>query len=84
MQALQPMWDDGQFKAVHGVGYEGQSLSHFTGSDIFANTDLTSTGFSGLNTGWMGRHFENTHQQQYKLVNSEVLYFKVKKPIMPL
>ncbi len=58
MGALQPMWAEGQFKAVHGVGYEGQSLSHFTGSDIFANTDLTTTGFSGLNTGWMGRHFE--------------------------
>jgi len=58
MGALQPMWGEGQFKAVHGVGYEGQSLSHFTGSDIFANTDLTTTGFSGLNTGWMGRHFE--------------------------
>lgn len=59
MGALEPMWGDGQFKAVHGVGYEGQSLSHFTGSDIFANTDLTTTGFSGLNTGWMGRHFEH-------------------------
>jgi len=58
MGALQPMWGEGQFKAVHGVGYEGQSLSHFTGSDIFANTDLTTTGFSGLDTGWMGRHFE--------------------------
>lgn len=58
MSALQPMWGEGQFKAVHGVGYEGQSLSHFTGSDIFANTDLTTTGFSGLDTGWMGRHFE--------------------------
>ncbi|WP_149274444.1 DUF1501 domain-containing protein [Pareuzebyella sediminis] len=61
MKALQPMWDEGQFKAVHGVGYEGQSLSHFTGSDIFANTDLTSTGFSGLNTGWMGRYFEDLY-----------------------
>ncbi|MGF1558349.1 MAG: DUF1501 domain-containing protein [Flavobacteriaceae bacterium] len=61
MSALQPLWDDGQFKAVHGVGYEGQSLSHFTGSDIFANTDLTTTGFSGLKTGWMGRHFENLY-----------------------
>ena len=61
MNALQPLWDDGQFKAVHGVGYEGQSLSHFTGSDIFANTDLTTTGFSGLKTGWMGRHFENIY-----------------------
>ncbi|MEB8346547.1 DUF1501 domain-containing protein [Flavobacteriaceae bacterium KMM 6898] len=61
MKSLQPMWAEGQFKAVHGVGYEGQSLSHFTGSDIFSNTDLTTTGFSGLNTGWMGRHFENIY-----------------------
>jgi len=61
MTSLEPMWGDGQFKAVHGVGYEGQSLSHFTGSDIFANTDLTTTGFQGLNTGWMGRHFENIY-----------------------
>ena len=61
MSSLEPMWGEGQFKAVHGVGYEGQSLSHFTGSDIFANTDLASTGFSGTNTGWMGRHFENLY-----------------------
>ena len=61
MTGLEPMWGDGQFKAVHGVGYQNQSLSHFTGSDIFANTDLTTTGFQGLNTGWMGRHFENIY-----------------------
>jgi len=61
MSAVQPMWDQGQFKAVHGVGYDNQSLSHFTGSDIFANTDLETTGFSGLNTGWMGRHFEHLY-----------------------
>ncbi|NER09672.1 Uncharacterized conserved protein, DUF1501 family [Muriicola jejuensis] len=61
MSALESMWGEGQFKAVHGVGYENQSLSHFTGSDIYANTDLTTTGFSGLNTGWMGRYFENIY-----------------------
>lgn len=61
MQAVEPMWGDGQFKAVHGVGYQNQSLSHFTGSDIYANTDLTTTGFTGLDTGWMGRHFENLY-----------------------
>ncbi|PKB42250.1 putative secreted protein (Por secretion system target) [Cellulophaga sp. RHA19] len=58
MAPLERMWGEGQFKAVHGVGYEGQSLSHFTGSDIFANTDLNTTGFTGTRTGWMGRHFE--------------------------
>ena len=61
MNALEPLWGEGQFKAVHGVGYENQSLSHFTGSDIYANTDLTTTGFNGLNTGWMGRHFEDLY-----------------------
>ncbi len=61
MKALEPMWGNGQFKAVHGVGYENQSLSHFTGSDIFANTDLATTGFRGLNTGWMGRYFEDIY-----------------------
>lgn len=61
MNALEPLWQEGQFKAVHGVGYENQSLSHFTGSDIYANTDLTSTGFSGLDTGWMGRFFETKY-----------------------
>ncbi len=61
MNALQPLWAEGKFKAVHGVGYQNQSLSHFTGSDIFANTDLQTTGFSGLDTGWMGRHFEHLY-----------------------
>ncbi len=61
MNSLESMWGNGQFKAVHGVGYENQSLSHFTGSDIYANTDLTTTGFDGLNTGWMGRYFENIY-----------------------
>ena len=61
MSSLEPLWGEGQFKAVHGVGYENQSLSHFTGSDIYANTDLTTTGFTGLDTGWMGRHFENLY-----------------------
>ena len=61
MSALEPLWGDGQFKAVHGVGYENQNMSHFTGADIFANTDLDTTGFSGARTGWMGRHFEELY-----------------------
>ncbi|WP_036381842.1 DUF1501 domain-containing protein [Muricauda sp. MAR_2010_75] len=61
MSSLESLWGEGQFKAVHGVGYENQSLSHFTGSDIFANTDLNTTGFTGEPTGWMGRHFENIY-----------------------
>ncbi len=61
MNSLESMWGNGQFKAVHGVGYQGQSLSHFTGSDIYANTDLTTTATTGLDTGWMGRYFEELY-----------------------
>lgn len=61
MKSLEPLWGEGQFKAVNGVGYKNQSLSHFTGSDIFANTDLNTTGFTGEDTGWMGRHFEECY-----------------------
>jgi len=61
MSALESLWGEGQFKAVHGVGYENQNMSHFTGADIFANTDLETTGFSGARTGWMGRHFEELY-----------------------
>ena len=61
MQSLESMWGNGAFKAVHGVGYQNQSLSHFTGSDIFANTDLTTTNTTGERTGWMGRYFENIY-----------------------
>ena len=28
---------------------------------MFANTDLTSTGFRKSDTGWMGRHFEQRY-----------------------
>lgn len=59
MEPVEALWGEGMFKAVHGVGYQNQNLSHFTGSDIWANTDLTTTGFSGEDTGWMGRHFED-------------------------
>jgi len=61
MEAAEAMWKDGRFKAVHGVGYKNQSLSHFTGSVKLSNTDITAIGKYGENTGWIGRHFENIY-----------------------
>ncbi len=55
MSALQPRWGNGQMKVVHGVGYQGQNLSHFRSSDIWASTDAVNV----EPTGWMGRFFEN-------------------------
>jgi uncharacterized protein (DUF1501 family) len=55
MSALQSRWGNGQMKVVHGVGYQGQNLSHFRSSDIWSSTDAVNA----LDTGWMGRFFEN-------------------------
>ena len=57
MNPLQNLWGDGKMKVVHGVGYGGQSLSHFTSSDIWANTDETNQ----EETGWMGRYFQDLY-----------------------
>ncbi|MBP2833166.1 DUF1501 domain-containing protein [Aquimarina sp. U1-2] len=53
MNKLERVWGDGQMKVVHGVGYENSSLSHFKGSDIYANTNLLDDD----RTGFMGRYF---------------------------
>ena len=96
MNALEPMWDQGQFKAVHGVGYQNQSLSHFTGSDIFANTDLQTLA-ARKQVGWGDISntfiqitypiFQEVDQKvplPYRLVTTAVWSLRVKKPIMPL
>ncbi len=53
MNKLEGVWGDGQMKIVHGVGYDNSSLSHFKGSDIYANTNLQEDD----RTGFMGRYF---------------------------
>ncbi|MBQ0740788.1 twin-arginine translocation pathway signal, partial [Aquimarina celericrescens] len=55
MNKLESVWGDGQMKIVHGVGYEDSSLSHFKGSDIYANTNLVEED----RTGFMGRYFQD-------------------------
>lgn len=51
------MWGDGMMKVVHGVGYENSSLSHFSGSDIWASTDTNDE----IQEGWMGRYFQEIY-----------------------
>ena len=54
---FQRMWGDGMMKVAHGVGYENSSLSHFSGSDIWATTDTNND----IQTGWMGRYFQEIY-----------------------
>ncbi|KAA1246204.1 DUF1501 domain-containing protein [Aquimarina sp. RZ0] len=57
MNKLENLWGDGQMKVAHGVGYEDQTLSHFKGTDIWANTNLLEEDRSG----WMGRYFQDLY-----------------------
>ncbi|TPN81352.1 DUF1501 domain-containing protein [Aquimarina algicola] len=54
---MQYLWDQGQMKVIHGVGYENSSRSHFTGSDIWATADINDV----QETGWAARYFENIY-----------------------
>lgn len=54
---METLWGDGAMKVVNGVGYENQNLSHFKGSDNWANTNPGVTDY----TGWMGRYFEGKY-----------------------
>ena len=57
MNALQPVWGEGQMKVIHGVGYPDQNLSHFRSSDIWASADPVND----EQTGWWGRYFEDLY-----------------------
>jgi uncharacterized protein (DUF1501 family) len=58
MNPLEPFWREGKMKVVHGVGYENQSLSHFSSADIWS-----SAGNKGevLQTGIFGRYYEELY-----------------------
>lgn len=53
MQAAQTMWNEGSMKAIHGIGYNNMSLSHFQGADIWATGRLLNTGDQS-GTGFIG------------------------------
>ena len=53
MSGLQPLWQEGQMKVVHSVGYPNQNLSHFRSSDIWASG---SDANENVQDGWLGRY----------------------------
>jgi len=58
MNSIEPLWEEGQMKVVHGVGYPDQNLSHFRSADIWASASDENVTES---SGWLGRHFENIY-----------------------
>jgi len=59
MSSAMNLWNDGKMKIVQGVGYQGQNLSHFTSSDVWASTKNPTD--LPLDSGWMGRFFDNEY-----------------------
>jgi uncharacterized protein (DUF1501 family) len=52
---LRELWDNGQMKIIHNVGYPNPNYSHFRSSDIWATaTDSDVFG----STGWIGRFMD--------------------------
>lgn len=58
MEALQPLWQEGRMKVVHGVGYPEQNLSHFRSSDIWASASDAQV---IDNSGWLGRYLSQEY-----------------------
>jgi len=58
MSDAHQMWQSGQMKVAHNVGYPEQNLSHFRSTDIWASA---SDSEEVLNSGWLGRFFGNEY-----------------------
>ena len=56
-RSIEPIWEGGCMKVVHGTGYENQNLSHFTGTDNMSK----GTDDELVETGVYGRYFENLY-----------------------
>ncbi|MCF6346881.1 MAG: DUF1501 domain-containing protein [Flavobacteriaceae bacterium] len=55
--SMEPIWEGGCMKVVHGTGYENQNLSHFTGTDNMSR----GTDDDLIETGVYGRYFESIY-----------------------
>ncbi|MBU6341359.1 MAG: DUF1501 domain-containing protein [Bacteroidetes bacterium] len=55
---LQPMWENGQMKVIHNVGYPEPNYSHFRSYDIIASGSKSDVVW---NTGWIGRFLDNEY-----------------------
>ena len=51
MQAIKPLWEQGQLAVVQGVGYPNPERSHFEAMDIWQTADPRRE----TPTGWLGR-----------------------------
>lgn len=58
MSGAHQLWQSGQMKVAHNVGYPEQNLSHFRSTDIWASA---SDADEEWNSGWLGRFLSNEY-----------------------
>ena len=58
MTGIKELWEGGQMKVIHSVGYPMQNLSHFRSSDIWATA---SDADQYLTTGWLANYVLNEY-----------------------
>ena len=58
MDELMPLWQNGQMKVVHNVGYPNQNLSHFRSTDIWASASESN---ELVSSGWLARWLDNEY-----------------------
>jgi uncharacterized protein (DUF1501 family) len=58
MTPMKTLYDAGKVAVVTGVGYPGQSLSHFRSEDIWFGADPVSPTFP---SGWFGRYLDSAY-----------------------
>ncbi len=56
LNALVPMWEQGNMKVVNGVGYDNHNLSHFRSTDILASA---SDANEDISSGFLGRYLDD-------------------------
>lgn len=70
MTMMQNMFNDGKLKIVQGVGYPGQSFSHFRSTDIWMSAANSA---EVIDSGWLGR-FLNTEHPDYPIGYPSLAY----------
>jgi uncharacterized protein (DUF1501 family) len=63
MTGMKRLWDAGKLALVSGVGYPGQSLSHFQSEDVWYSASPARS----LSGGWLGRYFRSFYTGGYDL-----------------
>ncbi len=79
LEALHPLYDNGEISIINSVGYPNPDRSHFRSMDIWHTASDSDEYFS---TGWLGRYLDkacdNCAQPHFALEVNEVLSLALK------